>query len=111
MKKGKLKITKERFCNILENFKKQHEIDTKISDAMEIAFDGSTVFSYDHTALSVPLLEILSLTFKDKSDWIGYFMYDLEFGTKYKPGMVSRKDQSDIPLATASDLYDLLMED
>lgn len=111
MKKGKLKITKERFCNILDNLKKQYEIDTKIADAMEVAFNGSTVFSYDHTALSVPLLEILIDAFKDKSDWIGYFMYDLEFGTKWKPGVASRKDQSDIELGTASDLYDFLMED
>ena len=43
------------------------------------------------------------------SDDIGYFIYELEFGSKWHEGMVLDKNGNDIPLKDASDLYNLLL--
>ena len=42
-------------------------------------------------------------------DDFGYFIYELEFGSKWHEGMVLDKNGNDIPLKDASDLYDLLL--
>jgi len=45
------------------------------------------------------------------SDDLGYFVYELEFGEKWKEGVVTDVDGNDIPLKNSSDLYDLLIVD
>ena len=46
----------------------------------------------------------------DPSDWIGYYIYDLDWGKDWKKGAVTSKDGKDIKLKTLSDLYNILTE-
>ena len=56
------------------------------------------------------LNDFLNDIFDDNEvDDIGYFIYELEFGSKWHEGMVLDKNGNDIPLKDASDLYDLLL--
>lgn len=44
----------------------------------------------------------------DEADWIGYWLYDLEFGTKAKKTSV-KKDGKNVPIKTLSNLYDCIV--
>lgn len=54
--------------------------------------------------------DLLSLIFCDEDRWIDYYVYELNFGESYQPGMVERADGTEIPLETVEDLYKLLTE-
>lgn len=54
------------------------------------------------------LCKALKKEFNDKDDWIGYWMWELDFGAKWKPGTVIAKDGTDIPLRTVDDLWNIL---
>ena len=45
---------------------------------------------------------------KDKDEWIDYFCFELDFGKKWKEGVITEKDGTDIILKTPEDLYNLL---
>lgn len=52
-------------------------------------------------------LELLRSHFEDGDDWISYFIYELDFGTKCKLGTIY-DDRGSIKLETPIDLYYLL---
>ncbi len=56
------------------------------------------------------VFDILKDAMKDNDDWIPYFVYELDWGSKYEPGSITEADGKVIPLGTLSDLYDLLVE-
>ena len=98
-------IDKEVFINIINEIKKHTEIQDNINKQLK-DFEFN-LFSYgNYEALLVELLEEI---FKDKSGWIGYFLYDLDFGSKHKDGMI-KIDGENVKLATPEDLYDLITD-
>ena len=46
----------------------------------------------------------------EKGDWIGYFIYELDWGAKWKAGMIT-VNGTDTKLATLEDLYNFLEQD
>ena len=50
---------------------------------------------------------LLKLAMEDECDWIGYYMYELDWGNKYKRGSV-KENNKNIPLKTIEDLYNML---
>lgn len=46
----------------------------------------------------------------DKDEWISYFMWELDFGKKYKDGIILDSEGKNIRLDTAEKLYDFLCE-
>ena len=57
------------------------------------------------------LLDLMTDIFEDKEDWIGYYIFELNWGEEYEPGMVKDKDGNDVPLATLEDLYNILTKE
>jgi len=55
-------------------------------------------------------LSMLKELTHDKYNDIAYFIYDLEYGSKWKVGTITTKDGKDIKLSTIKDLYDYLKE-
>ncbi len=55
------------------------------------------------------ITNMLKTLFGDKDDWIGYFIYELDYGKKYKKGMVTDKGK-DIKLKSAGNLFDFLVD-
>jgi len=51
--------------------------------------------------------DILKEAMNDKSDWIGYWMFELNEGKDYKKGSVV-VDGKNVPLKTIRDLYNIL---
>ena len=54
------------------------------------------------------LLDLLKELYDDKSDWIGYWLYDLDCGKFAKKNSVKMKGKN-IPIKTLDDLYNIII--
>lgn len=98
-------MTKQEFNKILTELQSTNEAANAIDNALRKLspdFGGISFGRYENL-----LVETLELYFKDKSLWISYFIYELDWGRKYKDGCVTSRGRN-IPLKTIDDLYDLL---
>ena len=101
-------ITKDEFVAIVNEIEQVH----KYSDSLNTFFHKNNVQGYlFQPNCTETALRLLHLIFKseDTDEWISYFCYELDFGRKYKEGIVKDKDGADIKLQTAEDLYELLI--
>jgi len=103
-------MTKELFVSSINALKKQLEHDNNFVESMHKAFpdtfDGNLL--YNNSFLVDQILEILKTQLNDNGDWIEYFIYELDFGKKYKPGCATNADGSHIDISTAGKLYEFL---
>lgn len=53
------------------------------------------------------LVDLLAHVFEDDLSWISYWIFDLNFGENYVPGMVMTNGHN-VPLKTIEDLWNLL---
>lgn len=98
-------MTFELFDKILHQLMKWNDFCEKVSDATNDAICLPELCPLDDD-----IVKLLEIIMEDKeNDWIGYFCWELNFGRRYKPGMITDGDK-DIPLATTRDLYNLLLE-
>lgn len=106
-----LKIDKQLFIETIEAIEKQYRHDQKCNEAFKTILPNDYVSGYDNHLLSNQLTKLLQLAMNDahKYSWIEYFMWELDFGSKYKEGYATNKDGSNIDLSTAGALYDFLI--
>lgn len=104
-------MTKELFITTLNSIKKQIEIDKKNSSMLQEMFPDDSIYcGYNNSELFNSLNLILKEQMKDDDDWIDYFMYELDFGKKYRKGMVKESDGTIIDLSNAERLYEFLIK-
>ena len=104
-------MTKELFIATINSIQKQIEIDRKNSSMLQEMFPDDSIYcGYNNSELFNALNKILKESMKDKYDWIDYFMYELDFGEKYRNGMVKVSDGSIIDLSNAEKLYEFLIK-
>jgi hypothetical protein len=108
-KLGIIIFTKELFCETVNEIEKQCNHDRKCSDAFKVILPNDYTSNYDNHWLQNQLIEILQIAMNDnhKDSWIEYFIWELDFGRKWKKGMVKIKGK-DFKLQNAYDLWDLL---
>lgn len=109
---GNLKIDFILFDKIIESIKNQMEHDEKCSDAFKIILPDNYISFYNNEHLNVMIFNLLKMAFNDNIEhsWIEYFIYELDFGKKYKDGMILEKDGSLINLSTTKKLYNFLIK-
>lgn len=109
MNKGELIITKELFCEIFNKMIEQYDLDSKCNEAFSVILPGDYISGYDNAKLYKSLIRLLQKAFGDghKHSCIDYFVYELEFGRKYKSGCYAI-NKKNIKLSTPEDLYNLL---
>ena len=96
-------MTKENFNKLLETIEAHSAFITNIYKDYGIDFTNSPLIDIESQ-----VEKCLKAHFNDESDWIGYWMWDLDFGKKWKEGMVADEYGKDIPLKTSDDLWNLL---
>lgn len=70
---------------------------------------------YDECTIYLPMspctmcIELLERLMQNKYETISYFIYELDFGAEWKPGMVVDKKGNDVKLTTLRELYDYLL--
>jgi len=107
-----LAMTEKLFCEIMDSIEKQARHDRKCSDAFEIILPESNMCYYDNEFLNNQLIKIIQIAMRDegKESWIGYYIYELDFGKKYRKGCATNKDGSEIKLGNAKELYEYLIK-
>lgn len=103
-----INIDKTKFINIMSEFESfTKKIDDSSYKIRKLTDNEWDVFFPTEEFI---LCELLNKIFNcESSDDFGYFIYELEFGSKWYEGMVTNKNGNDIPLKDASDLYDMLI--
>ena len=107
-------ITKMKFVDIINKLKEVNDFVNetndrarKLSDAVMSDFFNAQSLSISHENIVIELLEDMF----NAGDIISWWIYDLEYGTKYKDGCITEKDGTIIDVSTAEKLYDYLYKE
>lgn len=109
-------VSKEKFVEIINRLKEADEVVNKVNDILrntreniENDFMNASAMSISHEGVVVELLKII---FNDEDDWISWWIYEEDYGRKFKVGDVSYKNEEGIEiypnLTNAEGLYDFL---
>lgn len=105
-------ITKQEFVDIIDKLKEVNDFVNetndkarKLNDAIILDFFNASSLSISHENIVVKLLENM---FNDK-DILSWWLYDLDYGRKYKDGYITEADRTEIDLSTPEKLYDYLI--
>lgn len=85
---------------------------SRLSKAFTDEFEGSIFYPY--TKYESAMVELLIAATSEKyntEEDIYYFIYELDCGREWKPGMVTDKDGNDIKMGTIRDLYDYIVKE
>lgn len=102
------RLTKEEFVRRINNIKEQFKHDSNCHKAFSTILKNDYISNYDYNLILTDYTDILEYIMDDKSQMITYFIYELEFGKKYKDGMITERDGTIIKLKTVEDLYNYL---
>lgn len=100
-------ISKEDFIKTLENVRKVNDYGEDLNKLYrKYDLDGYLF----QPGCTIDVLRLLHIIFgdADKDEWISYFVFELNFGKNWKPGMVT-ENKKDIDLSTIEKLYDFLI--
>ena len=105
-------ISKEKFVEIINRLRDYNDLQNKIDDLFkdnidnrERDFINAGSICIGHESVVVYLLERMFDT-----DMISYFIYELDYGEKYKAGCVLDENMNEIYLSTAEKMYDYLVK-
>ena len=106
-------IIKTEFISIIDKLREVNDfVDNtnnnarKLNDAIISDFFNASSLSISHEIIVVQLLENM---FND-TDILSWWLYDLDYGRKFKIGCIQDENGQDIDLSTADKLYDYLVE-
>ena len=103
-------LSKEQFCHIINFMKDRSAAQSKIDDLFSKEFTDSIFLPYSR--YETEMLKLLEIVMHDtESNWISYFIYDLDFGKEWKEDSVLSADNVPIPLRTPEELYNMLVEE
>ena len=105
-------ISKEKFVEIINRLKSYNELQNKINDLFKENIDNKEMdlmnagsICVGHESVVVYLLENMFDT-----DMISHWIYELDYGEKYRAGYVLDENGNEIDLSTAEKLYDFLIQ-
>lgn len=99
-------LTKTQFVKALNDIKDFNEKIDRINNVLNETCDDNI---YCPPSVENTLLNLLQELFDDKeTDWIGYYIYELNYGEKWEPGMITDNGK-DVKLETPEELYMLLI--
>jgi hypothetical protein len=100
-------MTQDLFIETILALKKQTEHDRKFAKKISKLFTDCQMIGYNNDVLIEQMVKVLSELTRDKGDWIGYYVWELNFGDDWLEGAVMVGDK-DIKLQTPTDLWNLL---
>lgn len=107
----KIEFNEENFCELIDSIEEYWNFCLKLDDAFDINVTDSKL-----CLLMDKVIDFLVNSFYDVNEhhkdpyWcddITYYMWELDFGKKWAPGMITFNDK-DIPLRNSHDLWKLL---
>lgn len=105
-------IPRKIFKNVMSFIQERKSAENKLTEAFSEEFVDCDFFPY--VRYETEVVKLLGNLMGDESDWISYFIYELDFGRNYKEGDVTERDVNGkeiiIPMGTVDDLYDVLIQ-
>jgi hypothetical protein len=99
-------FTYEDFCGVLNTIKKYKDFIDAIYEVAHVdVFECEPVQNLEDELFNT-LEKIIG---DEESQWISYWVYELDFGKKYHPGTVTVEGEN-IPFKTVEDLWIFLNE-
>lgn len=100
-------IDYKTFKETIDVLKKQYKVNQKRAEAFKI------ILPHDHvTDIDMPIYDyfvnFLMKVMNDESEWIAYYVYELDFGLLNDTYKVTDKKGKEIPLKTTKDLWNIL---
>ena len=103
-------MTQDLFVETILALKKQTEHDRKFAKKISKLFTDCQMIGYNNDVLIEQMVKVLSELTRDKGDWIGYYIWELNFGDDWLEGAVM-VDGKDVKLQTPTDLWNLLQRE
>lgn len=104
-------MDKELFVNTIRQMEELYIEQEKFNDMLK-SIDNEFGGGYIHSKSIDILYNLLKELVNDKQDdWIGYYLWELDFGKKYEDGMITEADGTIIKLSTPEELYDLIISE
>ena len=101
-------IDKKMFVEIINNIKVQETIDQSFSTALETVCDSYCIYNTNNKNYE-SLFTLLKTLFEDNDEWISWWIYEKDFGSK-KEMKAYYKNDKEIKLDTPEQLYDFLIK-
>lgn len=101
-------ISKELFVEVIEDARKSDDYQNWLNKQLkENGVDG---YLFLPTCVD-SVVKLLHTYFEkfDTNDIISYFCFELDYGRKWKSGMISEKNGADIDISTPEKLYEYLI--
>ena len=112
-KEIRFELSKDEFVEIVNRLRDSSDLVDKVEelfrnsrDNVECDFCNGAALQISHEGTVVSLLRKL---LKDTSEDISYFIYELDYGRKYEPGMITDENGCDIDFSSAEKLYNYLI--
>lgn len=103
-------MTQDLFVETILALKKQIRHDEKFARKISKLFTDCQMIGYNNDVLIEQTVKVLGELTKDKCDWIGYYIWELDFGDEWLEGAVTI-DGKDVKLQTPTDLWNLLQRE
>ena len=107
-------INKEEFCKIIKRLTDYNDLQDKIQDLFrdnidnqEMDFMNAGSICVGHETIVVQLLKNMF----NNTDTISYWLYELDYGRKYKKGCFKDENGKKIDISTPEKLYDYLVKE
>lgn len=111
----KVDLSREEFVTIINKLRDSSDLVNKVDelfqasrDNVECDFCNGAALQISHESTVVLLLRKL---LNDAYEDIDYFIYEIDYGRKYKPGMITDDNGKDIDWSSAEKLYDYLIQE
>lgn len=100
-------MTQDLFIETILALKKQVRHDVRFTRKISKLFTDCQMIGYNNDVLIEQMVKVLTELTRDKGDWIGYYVWELDFGDDWLEGAVT-VDGKDVKLQTPTDLWNLL---
>jgi hypothetical protein len=102
-------LTRDQFKEVMLELIELGKIEREVDAAMKKLSPDFMGFSFEKPMNII--LKTLKYAMKDNtdSDWISYWIYELDYGKKAKARTVTGKNGRNIPIKTIDDLYNILV--
>lgn len=100
-------ITLEHFTNVINNIKDSRRADEEFNKALRLIYTDNYIASVAGYLENI-LVDTLQIVFEDKGDWLGYWLWECDFGSSITKDSV-HIDGVPYRLKTIEDLYYFLI--
>ena len=105
-------LTKDAFVKYINLMKKYSELTSKFCDVLEEMSPGCRCDAFLYSEYETAIVDLLkcALGLPQDNDDLEYFIYELEYGSKYKSGDYQLGDHTIVDFSSAENVYDYFVK-